>query len=63
MPSCIYLNGKGYFQLKDLKKLALGLSIVSHANEHIEKALIQHLETGDLRYLGDNQFTTQTAVT
>lgn len=52
---------QGAFSAKDLRKTALGLSIVSYANKHIEKAVIQHLEIGDLRYLGDNQFTTQTA--
>ncbi len=52
---------QGVFTLKDLKKTALGLSILSHSDAVLEKAIVEHLETGDLRYLGENNFTTQTA--
>lgn len=52
---------QGAFSAKDLRKTALGLSINSHAGDHIESAIVKHLETGDLRYLGENKFTTQTA--
>jgi len=52
---------QGVFTLQDLKKTALGLSILSHSDAVLEKAIVEHLETGDLRYLGENNFTTQTA--
>jgi phage/plasmid primase-like uncharacterized protein len=52
---------QGVFTLEALKKTALGLSILSHSDAVLEKALVEHLEKGDLRYLGENIFTTQNA--
>lgn len=52
---------QGVFTLKELKKSALGLSILSHSEAGLEKAVVKQLEKGDLLYVGDGNFTTQTA--
>jgi len=49
------------FNLAALKKTAMGLSIINHSEDLLQKRIEKQFKTGALLYLGDNLCTTQEA--